>query len=56
MFGDPISNSKNGLKTLGEVVEFNTGKLDSNAAEENGIYPFSLALEPHLLLILMPLI
>ena len=41
MFGDPISNSKKWTeKTLGEVVEFNTGKLDSNSAEENGIYPF----------------
>ncbi|EEY94931.1 restriction endonuclease subunit S [Acinetobacter johnsonii] len=41
MFGDPVSNSKKWTeKTLGEVVVFNTGKLDSNAAEENGIYPF----------------
>ena len=26
--------------TLGEVVSFKTGKLDSNAAEENGQFPF----------------
>lgn len=28
------------VKKLGDIVNFKTGKLDSNFAEENGIYPF----------------
>lgn len=41
MFGDPVRNTKNlPGRLLGEIVNFDTGKLDSNAAEENGIYPF----------------
>jgi type I restriction enzyme S subunit len=40
-FGDPVSNTK-GLKksTLKDVFEFQTGKLDSNAAVPGGKYPF----------------
>lgn len=41
MFGDPVTNSKRWeLRPLGEIVNFKTGKLDSNAAIEGGIYPF----------------
>jgi type I restriction enzyme, S subunit len=41
MFGDPVTNSKNlPTNSLAEVINITTGKLDSNAAEENGIYPF----------------
>lgn len=41
MFGDPITNPR-GWKweTLGNFFHFLTGKLDSNAAVENGAYPF----------------
>ncbi len=41
MFGDPVTNPM-GLarETLKSVFEFNTGKLDSNAAVEGGQYPF----------------
>lgn len=41
MFGDPVTNPKGWeVKELGEIVNFQTGKLNSNAAVENGIYPF----------------
>lgn len=41
MFGDPVTNPKGWpVETLGELIDFATGKLDSNAAEENGEYPF----------------
>ena len=41
MFGDPVTNPKGWeVKKLGDVVNFSTGNLNSNAAEENGIYPF----------------
>ena len=41
MFGDPITNPKNFQKQkLTEFFKFKTGKLDSNAAVENGKYPF----------------
>lgn len=41
MFGDPATNPKGWpLVCLGDAIEFSTGKLDSNAAEENGAYPF----------------
>ena len=41
MFGDPVSNSKNfKMQKLTEFFRFKTGKLDSNAAVENGKYPF----------------
>jgi type I restriction enzyme S subunit len=41
MFGNPVVNSR-GWKTspLTDVLSFRTGKLDSNAAEGDGIYPF----------------
>jgi len=41
MFGDPVTNPM-GLpkETLKSAFEFNTGKLDSNAAVEGGKYPF----------------
>ena len=41
MFGDPQSNPK-GWKTqaLTEFFQFRTGKLDSNAATQDGAYPF----------------
>jgi type I restriction enzyme S subunit len=41
MFGDPVTNPKGWeVESLGDLVEFRTGKLDSNAAVENGRYPF----------------
>ncbi len=41
MFGDPVVNPKNLKKQkLTEFFKFKTGKLDSNAAIENGKYPF----------------
>ena len=41
MFGDPVSNPKNlKMQKLTEFFRFKTGKLDSNAAVENGKYPF----------------
>jgi len=41
MFGDPATNPKGWPSVcLGDAIEFSTGKLDSNAAEENGAYPF----------------
>lgn len=41
MFGDPVTNLKGWeVKALGDVVQFTTGKLDSNAAVSNGDYPF----------------
>lgn len=41
LFGDPVTNPK-GIKreTLKSTFSFSTGKLDSNAAVENGTYPF----------------
>jgi type I restriction enzyme S subunit len=41
MFGDPVTNPK-GLAEVpfGNLVEFRTGKLDSNAAVPGGKYPF----------------
>jgi len=41
LFGDPVVNPKNLKKQkLTEFFKFKTGKLDSNAAIENGKYPF----------------
>ena len=41
MFGDPIINPKGWeVITLKELLDFKTGKLDSNAAAEDGIYHF----------------
>lgn len=41
MFGDPVTNTKGWEQfTLGELVDFKTGKLDSNAAVPDGKYPF----------------
>lgn len=41
MFGDPVTNPKGWpMEPLGELVDFSTGKLDSNAAEDDGAYPF----------------
>jgi len=41
MFGDPVTNPKGWeIKPLGELLNFRTGKLDSNAAVEGGAYPF----------------
>ncbi|MCP5461889.1 MAG: restriction endonuclease subunit S [bacterium] len=41
MFGDPVKNPKRWEKQpLLDVLSFTTGKLDSNAAEINGKYPF----------------
>ncbi|MEM8642260.1 MAG: restriction endonuclease subunit S [Cyanobacteria bacterium P01_G01_bin.54] len=41
MFGDPVTNPKGwDLKELGDILDFKTGKLDSNAAIEGGVYPF----------------
>lgn len=41
MFGDPISNNKQTtVKGFLEIFNVTTGKLDSNASEENGVYPF----------------
>lgn len=41
MFGDPVTNTKGWDQfTLGELVDFKTGKLDSNAAVPDGKYPF----------------
>lgn len=41
MFGDPVSNPKGWeVKNLGELLNFRTGKLDSNAAVSSGEYPF----------------
>lgn len=41
MFGDPNTNPHQlEVSTLGELLDFKTGKLDSNAAENNGKYPF----------------
>ena len=41
MFGDPISNPLGwGWEKLESCFQFKTGKLDSNAAVENGTYPF----------------
>lgn len=40
-FGDPVANPKNWpLIGLLEFFDFRTGKLDSNAAVEGGVYPF----------------
>ena len=35
-----LKNEKVEWKKLGEVCEVKTGKLNANAKEENGIYPF----------------
>lgn len=35
-----VKNTKVEWKALGEVCEIKTGKLNANAKEENGIYPF----------------
>lgn len=41
MFGDPVTNPKGWeTKTLEDIVDFRTGKLDSNAAVKGGKYPF----------------
>lgn len=41
MFGDPVTNPKLWtIETLDDLVEFRTGKLDSNAAVLGGQYPF----------------
>lgn len=41
MFGDPVTNTKGWDQfALGELVDFKTGKLDSNAAVPDGKYPF----------------
>jgi len=41
MFGDPVTNPKDWeVEELGNILDFRTGKLDSNAAVENGKYPF----------------
>jgi len=41
MFGDPVTNPKGwDIANLEDLVNFRTGKLDSNASEENGEYPF----------------
>src|SRR6185369_14330209 len=41
MFGDPVTNPKGwDVKPLCELVNFTTGKLDSNAAVNGGAYPF----------------
>lgn len=41
MFGDPVTNPKGWrLQALTEFFLFRTGKLDSNAATEDGEYPF----------------
>ena len=41
MFGDPVTNPKGWkVKPLEKLVDFRTGKIDSNAAVEGGRYPF----------------
>jgi len=41
MFGDPVTNPMGWeVKQLDDVINFKTGKLDSNAAVEGGQYPF----------------
>ena len=41
MFGDPVTNQKGWpIEPLENLVNFATGKLDSNAAVKYGIYPF----------------
>lgn len=41
MFGDPVTNPKGWkVKPLENLVNFTTGKLDSNAAIPGGAYPF----------------
>ncbi len=41
MFGDPDTNPKKlPIVSLGNLLSFKTGKLDSNAAVKNGAYPF----------------
>jgi len=35
-----IANAYWTQRKLGEIVSFKTGKLDSNAAVPNGMYPF----------------
>lgn len=41
MFGDPMTNPKSwDMLSLLDVLNFTTGKLDSNAAVSNGAYPF----------------
>jgi type I restriction enzyme S subunit len=41
MFGDPVTNPKGwDKKTFFNVFNTKTGKLDSNAASDTGIYPF----------------
>jgi len=41
MFGDPVTNPKGwDVKPFDELVNFTTGKLDSNAAVKGGSYPF----------------
>lgn len=41
LFGDPTTNPKGwSEKGAGEFFKFRTGKLDANAAEDGGIYPF----------------
>lgn len=41
MFGDPVTNPKGWhIEELGNVFNFATGKLDSNAAIDGGEYPF----------------
>ena len=41
MFGDPVNNPRGWqVQPLGKLVNFRTGKLDSNAAGVGGQYPF----------------
>jgi type I restriction enzyme S subunit len=41
MFGDPVKNPMGWeVKGFLDILNLTTGKLDSNASEENGIYPF----------------
>jgi type I restriction enzyme S subunit len=41
MFGDPVTNPKGWeVKSFGDLLNFTTGKLDSNAAVVGGEYPF----------------
>jgi type I restriction enzyme, S subunit len=41
MFGDPVTNPKGWeVTSLGNLVNFTTGKIDSNAAMKGGVFPF----------------
>jgi type I restriction enzyme S subunit len=52
MFGDPRKKGSTGRtpaspRSLGELTRIRTGKLDANAADEEGVYPFfTCAVEP----------